>query len=161
MLDANAFDYLLDERVDPRALCAVADVYITDVQHGELLAVPDARRRRRLIGVLSQIDPTVRPADAPVPDAASTARGSSLRDLKDRAIAAAARRERCTVVTDDVAFRQALLADGATGLSCADAFGMLTRLPGPARPTSSPSGRPVGRRGTGRSRGRARVRRDG
>ena len=132
MLDANAFDYLLDQRVDPRALRAVADVYITDVQHGELLAVPDGRRRKRLIGVLSALDPTVRPADAPVPVGQ---RAPSLRDLKDRAIAAAARRERCTVVTDDVAFRQALLADGAAGLSCAEAFGTLVRLPDlPARP---------------------------
>ena len=134
MLDANAFDYLLDHGIDVQALRARAELYITNVQHAELLAVPVARRRRRLIDLLSRIDPTVRPAGFD-PDAERS------RDGKDRAIAATAARERCTVVTDDVRFRQALLEEGAAALGCAEAFAGLPSEQHLSTPQSPPSPR--------------------
>jgi|GEM_PF-2861999 len=148
MLDANAFDYLLDRRIDPARVRRAAELFITNVQHVELLDVPDPRRRKGLIGVLSAIDPVVRPAsidllpdrlrddprharwspgadgsegipdDAPHADAPTHA----LRDAKDRAIAEAARLDGCVVVTDDAGFQRALAAVGMPVLSCPEAF---------------------------------------
>ena len=151
MLDANAFDHLLDRDVDPRAVRELGEIWITDVQHRELLEVPDRRRRRRLLGVLSAIDPIVRPAargagadDPPwderaaggtaLPGAARTPPGAVHPPArsKDAAIGEVARREGCTLVTDDRAFGRLAVARGVTVLSCAEAFAGLDR------PTSTP-----------------------
>jgi len=141
MFDTNAFDYLLDHRIDPVRVRLAADVFITNVQHVELLDVPDRKRRKRLIGVLSALDPVVRPAQADVwPEALRPderyRRWSNpatmpddphppirlLRDGKDRAIAEVAQQEGCVVVTDDRRFRQALEAVGLEASSCAGAL---------------------------------------
>ena len=156
MLDANAFDYLLDHAIDPRSVRRLGELCITTVQHGELLSVPDRRRRERLLRVLSEIDPTVRPAwpdarcrdDTPGDDpvrhdtpsrAAGRRRGpgsgsgsGSAREpahRKDAAIAAAAELEGCVLVTDDKAFRRRALAAGLAAMSCAEAFAGLDTLP--------------------------------
>ena len=113
MLDANAFDHVLDRAIDPAAVRGLGEICITTVQHGELLSVPDPRRRRRLLGVLSAIDPTVRPAfvDARFHDGVADGAGGRSRstsrepaDRKDAAIAEVAALEGCILVTDDRRF---------------------------------------------------------
>ena len=122
MLDANAFDYLLDRAIDPEAVRRLGDVYITTVQHGELLDVPDRRRRERLLAVLAAVDPTVRPGFAE----------SSPHD-KDAVIGDVAALEGCTLVTDDKGFRRRAAESGLPAVSCAEAFAGLDRAPADRR----------------------------
>ena len=126
MLDANAFDFIVDRDIDPRAVRGLGDICITNVQHGELLDVPDPHRRRRLLRALSAIDPTIRPAADPS-DAARRLRARARRaeKWKDVTIGEAAEREGCTLVTDDKRFRQRLAELGVPVLSCHEAFAEL------------------------------------
>ena len=159
MLDANAFDHVLDRAIDPAAVRGLGEICITTVQHGELLSVPDPRRRRRLLGVLSAIDPTVRPAfvDARFHDGVADGAGGRSRstsrepaDRKDAAIAEVAALEGCILVTDDRRFLARAIEAGLRAVSCAEAFAGLDTLAG------RDAGRERGPRrgGTGRGRGR-------
>ena len=146
MLDANAFDYILDRRIDPTSVRRLGDIRITSIQHGELLNVPDPLRRRRLLRVLSGIDPTVMPAPARARSddsrgderdgaSAGTARrhrGASRapRRWKDATIGEVAHLEGCVLVTDDKGFRDEAAGLGVPVLSCAEAFSDLDVLPG-------------------------------
>ena len=141
MLDANAFDYVLDRGIEPRSVRELGEIFITSVQHGELLAVPDPRRRKRLLAVLSTIDPIVRPGAADVrldatfrdgravrhvapadATAAADRRSRGKRGRKDAAIGEVALLEGCVLVTDDREFGDRAARLGVTVLSCADAF---------------------------------------
>ncbi len=151
MLDANSFDYIHDHGIDPRKVSQLGDIFITNIQHGELLSIPDARRRKCLLGVLSAINPTVTPASvgvwlktrgpsAPAAYASeatdSEASGVETSELakrfyggsrragnwKDAAIGEAASLEGFILVTDDKQFRRNAIALGVTTLTCEEAF---------------------------------------
>ena len=164
LLDANAFDYLLDRAVDPRSVRALGEMYITDVQHGELLRVRDPRRRKRLLGVLAGIAPTVRPAPFDLPtdaprgdgrggvsgaprgapsDAARRFRGAARRlaRWKDAAMGEIAQLEGYVLVTDDKRFRARAVELGVSALSCDEAFADLERLTPPPRRRARHGGR--------------------
>ena len=147
LLDANAFDHIVDRGLDPAAVRRLGEIAITDVQHGELLEVPDPGRREMLLRALSAIDPIVRPAlvswgsddgdskarrehdrvaresDGPLatgPRPARSPRGA--KRWKDAAIGDVAAREGYTLVTNDKALLRRALEAGVAAMSCADAF---------------------------------------
>ena len=144
MLDANAFDFIVDRGIDPKAVRSLGDICITTVQHGELLDVPDPRRRKRLLDALTAIDPTVRPASLDVrpddphrrghgteetrsADIVHRLRGTARRPAKwkDAAIGEVADLEGCILVTDDRRFRQRAAELGVAAFSCEEAFSEL------------------------------------
>lgn len=132
MLDANSFDYILEHGLAPRAVRQLGDILITTIQHAELLSVPEPHRRRRLLQVLAEINPLVKPAaidsrlrEPAPPDGPATGRarvGGKPAGWQDAAIGAAAAAHDCILVTDDRQFRALASAQGVTTLSCAEAF---------------------------------------
>ena len=138
LLDANAFDYLLDHDIEPRAVRGLGEILLTDVQHRELMSVPDRQRRKGLLRVVSGIDPTVRPAPR---DDGSDGTGRPFHGpsrkpgaWKDAALAEVAAREGCIVVTDDKRFRERAARLGLSVSSCAEAFAGLAVRAAPTEP---------------------------
>ena len=122
MFDTNAFDKILNSSDDLELItaCGENEYYITSIQEEELGSIPDDYRRQALLSACKKVAlKTPTPAIvgfSKVGDCMPTDADDVYFDLllethsnvKDAMIGSAAKREKCTVVTNDKRFTKRL-----------------------------------------------------
>lgn len=122
MFDTNAFDKILNSKDDLELItaCGENEYYITSIQEEELESIPDDYRRQALLSACRKVAlKTPTPAivgfsivgDCMLTDADDVYFDLLLKthnNVKDAMIGSAAKREKCTVVTNDKRFTKRL-----------------------------------------------------
>jgi len=122
MFDTNAFDKILNSSDDLEIItaCGENEYFITSIQEEELGGIPDDYKRRTLLSVCKKVaQKTPTPAivgyskigDCMLIDADDVYSDLLLEthsNVKDAMLGSAAKREKCTVVTNDKRFSKRL-----------------------------------------------------